>query len=210
MMKRVVLCLLVVALVASATTLSGSLAADNAFYAYLSTSPTSLGTLVAGNGSDPCCSAFYWENVYPITPQTLAPGTTYYLQVDVNNWGGPGGLLGSFDLSDSSFEFQNGTQSLITDTTNWTYSYTGFDAAPLMTPNASQGQNGVGPWGFHPGISSGAYWIWDPNTTYDATDLFFETTITPLGGTIPEPASMGLLGGGLVALGLMARRKHSA
>src|ERR1035437_1176577 len=122
-MKRLILCLLAVAMAASATTLSGALTTDNAFSLYLSTSPTVQGTFVT-SGAD-------WATTYPFAGVALTPGTTYYLQVDGYNSGGPGSIIGSFTLSDSSFQFANGSQSLTTDTTDWTYSYTGFGAAAL-------------------------------------------------------------------------------
>jgi hypothetical protein len=199
MMKSVVLCLLAVAMVASATTLSGDLTADNGFVLYLSTSPTVTGTLVTSGAA--------WWDTFSFSGVDLTPGTTYYLQIYGFNTDGPGSILGSFNLSDSSFQFASGTQSLITDTTDWTYSDTGFDLAPLHAPT-SYGVNGVGPWGpFFPAIDPNAQWIWNSNEYAFAE--FFVTTITPLTGAIPEPTSMGLLGGGLVALGLLARRKRS-
>ena len=51
--------------------LSDYLTADNYFFAYISTSPSTLGTLIA-SGSN-------WGSTYALTPTTLTPGTTYYL-----------------------------------------------------------------------------------------------------------------------------------
>jgi hypothetical protein len=229
-MKRALLCLLAGALTASVaradTVLSGALTADNQFNAYLSTSPTTIGTLIAGNLSEPVdLSVEYWATALPITAQTLSPGTTYYLQIVAVNWPdpgagygeNPGAILGSFYLSNADFEFANGAQTLNTNTTIWTYSYNSFGYAAL-TPS-SEGANGVGPWGTIAGIDAGAEWIWDSNFYYPFTasdptdpvpsnggdgDLFFETEIIPT----PEPVSLALLGTGLLALGGMAARRR--
>jgi hypothetical protein len=197
-MKRVVLCLLAVAAAASAGTVSGFLTADDGFFLYLSTSPTVTGTYVTEGHA--------WSTTYAFSGVTLTPGTTNYLQVDVPNGFAYVGLIGSFTLSDSSFQFANGGQSLNTDTTDWTYLYTGFGVAGGMTPT-DWGLNGNPLWSVHlPDIAPGAEWIGDPNLNR-LGDLYFTTEIT---STSPEPGSIGFLGAGLVALGLMAWRKRAA
>ena len=69
-----------------------------------------------------------WGGTYSFSGVALTPGTTYYLQIDGRNGGGSGSIIGGFTLSDSSFQSANGSQSLVTDTSDWTYSYTGFGA----------------------------------------------------------------------------------
>ena len=117
--------------VASADSVSGTLTVDNAFNLYLSTSPTVQGTLVTSGGN--------WFSPVSFSGVTLTPGTTYYLQVQAFNTTEWAGVLGSFSLSGSGFEFANGSQSLDTDTTDWSVSTAGFGAS-FNTP-VSQGIN---------------------------------------------------------------------
>ena len=90
----------------AATDLSGTMTADNAFYAYLGTSPNSLGTLV-GSGNN-------WGSSFALTPSLLTPGVTNYLNIEAINYGGPGGLSFVLNLSNSGFQFANGGQVLTT------------------------------------------------------------------------------------------------
>jgi len=218
-MKRALICLVAVLFTASVakagSILSGTLTVDNGFVAYLSTSPVVAGTPIAAGAS--------WQSAVAIAPTQLTWGTTYYLQiaaVNLPDGTGPnpifdpayaayqwGAILGQFSINNNFFQFSNSTQNLLTNTTDWTYSQSGFGISPL-TP-ASQGNNGVTPWGAVGGISSSAQWIWDPIINY-GPDLWFETEITPTPGVTPEPGSLFLLGSGLTALaGFIARRRSA-
>jgi MSHA biogenesis protein MshQ len=205
-MKFTIFPLLAVALtasVANADILSGAATTDNVFNLYLSTSLTTQGTLI-DSGSD-------WGTSYSFSGVSLTAGTTYYLQFEGINEGGPASIIGTFNLSDSSFDFSNGSQSLNTDTTDWSYSYTGWDQGPLQTPvNYGLNSDSVGPWNVDFGsMSPNAEWVWDPNFSYTDAPLYFETTITPLASPVPEPGSMMLLGSGFLALtGMVAQRRR--
>ena len=200
---------------ASATTISGSLTADNAFFAYISTDNSMLGTLIASGNN--------WPTTFNISAAALTPGVTNYLQIEVINYGLQGGFIGDFTLSNTSFHFANGTQSLSTDTTDWSGIYNSSNnmvvAQPWVQPTGgvvSFGANGVAPWGTRPGISATADWIW-PN---DANSLpngiacanctvDLSTVITPgVMTTTPEPASMLIFGSGALAVAGMLRRKR--
>jgi len=195
---------------ANASSLSGALTADNAFYAYISTDNTVLGTLVA-QGND-------WGTTSTFSNFILTPGQTYYLQVEAINYGGPGALIGQFNLSGTGLQFANGSQAILTDTTNWLAIYNNANSnpnaqQPWVTPTGSVysvGTNGVGPWGTRSGIDGNADWI-------DATILGlsdcqnctvdFSTPITSSSSAAPEPGTLGLLGGALTGFLTLVRRR---
>ncbi len=195
---------------ANATSISGALTADNAFFAYISTDNAVLGTLVA-QGND-------WGATSTFSNFILTPGQTYYLQVEAINYGGPGDLIGQFNLSDTGFQFANGSQSILTDATNWLAIYNNANSnpnaqQPWVTPTGSVfsvGTNGVGPWGTRSGIDGNADWI--DATTLGLSDcqnctVDFSTTITSDSSAAPEPGTLGLLGGALTGLFTLVRRR---
>jgi hypothetical protein len=195
---------------AQATTITGALTADNAFFAYLSTSNTSLGTLIA-QGND-------WPSTFNFTDIALTPGQTYYLQIEAINYGGPGAIIGQFTLSDSGFQFANGTSTLLTDTTDWLAIYNDANsdpntAQPWVTPTGgviSEGTNGVGPWGTKSGISASADWIDAANNGLSICQnctVDFSTTITSASSGVPEPGTLTLLLGALSIASFLAIRR---
>ncbi|MCU0870608.1 MAG: PEP-CTERM sorting domain-containing protein [Burkholderiales bacterium] len=180
---------------AQATTLTGNFTVDNQFRVWLSTSPTTAGTLIA-SGND-------WPTTFSLSA-TLTPGVTQYLHVQAHDYGVIAGFLGDFSLSDSGFSFANGTQSLSTDTVHWQVSPTGF-GTDLEAPVVQNGNNGVSPWGLRGGIASSTPWIWSAdNCTYCTRT--FTTEINP---AVPEPGTWALMGVGLalVAGGLRRARQ---
>jgi hypothetical protein len=132
---------------AHATTISGAMTADNAFFAYISTNNSTSGTLVS-QGND-------WGTTFTFSNFALSTGQTYYLHIEAINYGGPGAVIGEFNLSDASFRFANLTQTLVTDTVNWAATYNNSNSdpntqQPWVTATGgvvSLGSNGVGPWG---------------------------------------------------------------
>jgi uncharacterized repeat protein (TIGR01451 family) len=158
----------------STTNLNITMTVDNAFEAYIATTAdNSDGTLIGSHG--------VWSE-----PQTfgtaLTNGTTNYLHIYAENFEGdgvnPAAFLGQFSLDNGRFEFPNGTQSQLTNTTNWQVSLDGYGGT--YGAPASQGANGVGPWGTIAGIDGSAEWIWNPQTGDDPdTPVYFVIQIEP-------------------------------
>src|SRR4051812_37986491 len=109
---------------------------DNAFTTYLSTSDTVQGTQIGFGNSWPSLQNF---------SSLLTPGVTNFLHIVAQDFGAPAMFIGDFTLSDAGFQFSNGTQHLLTNTTNWGFSNTGFTGS-YSTP-LDEGPNGTGPWG---------------------------------------------------------------
>jgi len=225
-LKSILVATALISIAASAhatATLTGTLTADNAFNAYLSTSANTLGTEIA--------SGTNWQSVQTLAAQTLTPGNTYYLQIVAWNYdnsatpgtiapanlpGNPDAFIGSFSLSGTGFVFANGGTSLNTDTTDWqsevvaSPSYTIDWNAPGGTPvsfatNADTSSIWYGADGGPlAGISPNADYVWGSEPATDTGESFFSTEITQ---PLPEPAAWALMLVGIGAMGGMLRRR---
>lgn len=214
---------------AHATTLGGTAMADDGLYLYISTNNSTLGTEVAS-----ISQKVSWSGSASFSNYTLNPGTTYYLHAEVINGSGPGGFVGQFSLSDTGATFANGTQSLLTDTTDWQGTYNGPDTTdqplPWVVPTGSvwneqtggTGSNWAGTAFSSSGISSNADWIWATNATSTPgnansdcqncmIDLSTTITVASTSSTgsqstsVPDPSVWTLMLLGLAAL-LLSRR----
>jgi hypothetical protein len=169
-------------------TLSGVATVDNVFQAFVSTSPT-----------DPGPTPWLTGNNWP-TPSSgsidITAAGTYYLHVFAQDLGRPEMFLGRFTLSSTDGVFSNGTQTLLTNTTDWVVSNVGFGVS--TTAPLALGPNGTGPWGLFVDMP-GADFIWAPE--YANGIAYFSTQFT----VVPAPGAAAIVAGGLLMLGRRRR-----
>ncbi len=178
------------------TTLHSTLNVDDIFSLYISTDDTAQGTLV-GTGDD-------WRTALS-SDAVLTPGVTNYLHLVARNTGGPGGVLGSFSLSDSNFVFANGSATMLTGDAGLVQNTTGFGNA--YAASVDEGANGTNAWALRAGNDVNAHWVWNYmslNGGGDTQTLYFSAAIT---SAVPEPESYAMLLGGLGMLAFMVRRR---
>jgi hypothetical protein len=206
---------LTIAPATQATTLTSNVNVDNGFQEYLSSSPTDLTNAILIN------SGGNWG----ATNTSVAPlisGSTEYLVVETLNWGGPGGFLGSFSLSDSNAQFANGTQTLLTGDSAWSVAlinpnndiYTN-NIIGTYTSTTSEGVNGVSPWGNYINVNPNAVWIADStyaqgNSSGNVTDVFITTITNNNVSSVPLPSALPLFASGLIGLGVYRRKTSKA
>lgn len=203
------------------TTVTADLTVDNHYKLFISTNDSTNGALVgeSGRGGYPDPAPYDWTD-----PEhfefNLTPGVTNYLHViGSDSTQVIAGFLGTFKLSNNLFKFENGGQTLHTNTLHWRV-YTdnfGGTQAPVeisngCNPGATEIPNGSFPWGYYPEISEDAQWIWTNagkdlslNAEGGLLTRYFTTSIV----VTPEPisASLFLLGGAALASTRFRRKK---
>jgi hypothetical protein len=174
---------------ASATTLTTKLAVDNGFTAYLSTDNSSTGTQFS-IGHD-------WPTVVTSSVE-LGTAAKYYLQIAAYDDEGSAGLLGEFSLAGTGYHFADGSMSVLTGSSLLTGNIDGFNGSYGAT--TSIGANGIQPWNTVAGIDGAAQWVWGRYYDFDNVSFFSLEILADAPADVPEPASLGLLGLGLLAL----------
>ena len=121
-------------------------------------------------------------------------------------------------------QFLSTGNTLLSNTTDWQVFQTGIDkgdGSPAPTEAELETQLGIaswssvdysiahggGPWGTIAGISMDADWIWGAPLEGGSNRgeyQIFRTQVAP----VPEPATMILLGSGLVGLAVIGRKKY--
>jgi hypothetical protein len=153
---------------AAATTLTARLTVDNLYEYYISTDDAKVGAFIAD-------SPFGWWNVATFTTQ-LVPGVPQYLHIIARDEGPPAMFIGDFTLSDSNFEFANGTQLLLTNAGNWGVKQSGFGGG-YSSPE-DLGPNGTAPWGVVD-VNLDARYIWGPAPNF-WDERYFSAAILPV------------------------------
>lgn len=132
---------------------------DNGYEAYLSTSPTELGTqFLAGD---------QYTVLGDGTIDISTPGT-YWLHVHARDWGLPAMIIGQFDLTGKAVFNKNGTNRLTTSVSNFT-GWTGSGPGVIPAALFDRGPNGTWPWGFLSEVGSDPRFIWGRDAQGDLT-----------------------------------------
>ncbi|QTN38522.1 HYR domain-containing protein [Cryomorphaceae bacterium] len=158
---------------ANAGVLTGTLSADNGFFAYISTDDNVAGTLISQGNS--------WPTAFTLNPANLTPGQQYYLHVQAYDQGGPEFFGGTFQVS-GAFEFANGSQTIGTNTTDWQVGLNGWNnyGTPLFIS-----VNGSSPiWGTSTLPLGPCDLIWGGTfNTSGSETRYFTTPINPVSST---------------------------
>lgn len=146
--------------------LSSTMTVDNQFEVYLSTDDSVQGNLITSGDN--------WTTTYDFTAE-LKTGQDYYLHIHARDTGGPAAFLGEFTISGSEHVFANSSNELVSNTTDWSVSLTGW--ADYVNPS-DYGPNGSSPWGNRfANINSSARWIWSSDNQ-NHNEVFFTTKIS--------------------------------
>ena len=176
--------------IAHAGLLTGALNVDDRHWVYLSTDDNTQGNLLS-SGSNWALTETFSTN--------LVAGTDYFLHIRGKNASNISGFLGEFNLTGSEHLFSNDLDKVLTNTSDWQVSTSGWNN--YVNASMVQGTNGVGPWGNIAGVDSSATWIWSADA-YNDEYAYFSLAITAT--DIPEPSALAIFA--LALMGLASRR----
>jgi hypothetical protein len=195
------------ALPASASLITGKIAVDNSFALYTGNADGSNLTYIGRNTA-------HWDVTHTFN-FSLEAGQFIYVAAWSDDAAAQG-FLGEFTI--------DGTSTLLTNTT-WEAHKTNLDIDDFFTylPPTSQVadeiaentwspitntlDNGAGPWGVRPGISTSADWIWGSALTPGSAEGEYQIFRHQVGtAAVPEPGTLGLMGLGLIGLVGFARK----
>ena len=154
---------------ARATTLTARLTVDNLYEFYISTDDAVLARVWESHHSAGGMLRVLQRRLFPACPNISTS--------IARDEGPPAMFIGDFTLSNSNFEFANGTQFLFTNSTNWGVSLSGFGVGYGIPEDL--GPNGSAPWGVLD-VSLAARYLWVPSPNfYDSH--YFSAAIIPVG-----------------------------
>ena len=225
-MKKLTILLSIASLVflitgtAGAIPITATLTADNHYALYFGNEQgiTSVGANESDWDGNP--GTYNWSEAETFDVFDVALGDYIYVAAWSDGLVAQG-LIGQFDF---------GCGSILTNTSDWEVSLTYYDlddgvfrstvnniqtqinSVTSWSPITNSLDHGAYPWGSISGISEDAQWIWGSELIGASSNgeyQIFRTQIGDIPAPVPEPATLFLLGSGLIGLAGFGRKKLS-